>query len=130
MDKKNRLGERIRQLRETRRKTDSAFSGRQFSILVGIHPTYLSKIEHGEMEASTILLKKIAELLETNHDDLLALCGRIDPELEEIICKRPLEIPPILRAIGKMNPDQLEKLKKYIETLQNEEEQKKGRNEQ
>jgi len=82
------------------------------------------KIENGLMEAGTDLLLRIADLLETNRDGMLALCGRINPDLEKIICKNPIEISSILRTIDNLSIEQIISLKKYLTVLQDEEQNK------
>ena len=115
------LGERIRQLREARRAEDPAnFSGRQFSLALGISPTYLSKIETGELPAKAELLKKMAERLGTDVDELLALANKFDPALETIIMEKPKVMATFLRTASGMSPEQLSKVQSYMKFVQQE----------
>ena len=115
------LGERIRQLREARRAEDPAnFSGRQFSLALGISPTYLSKIETGELPASAELLKEIAERLGTDVDELLALANKFDPALGTIIMEKPKVMATFLRTASGMSPEQLSKVQSYMKFVQQE----------
>ncbi|MEG2000550.1 MAG: helix-turn-helix transcriptional regulator [Evtepia sp.] len=115
------LGGRIRQLREAKRDKDPAnFSGRQFSIFLEISPTYLSKIETGELPASAELLKKMAARLDTDVDDLLALANKFDPELEDIIMEKPKVMATFLRTASGMTQDQLSKVQSYMNFVQRE----------
>jgi len=80
------FGKRIRKLREERKKVDPQFSLRRFAETVGISATFLSKVETGEFDPpAPDKIKRIAELLGEDPDELLALAGRVDPELPEII---------------------------------------------
>jgi len=93
------FGQRIRELREEKRKSDPAFSLRRFALSVGISAAFLSKVEMGESpppKAENI--KKIAELLGTNADELLALAGKVDPDLPEIIREQPRVMADFLRT--------------------------------
>ena len=115
------LGERIRQLREARRAEDPAnFSGRQFSLALGISPTYLSKIETGELPAKAELLKKMAERLGADVDELLALANKFDPALGTIIMEKPKVMATFLRTASGMSPEQLSKVQSYMKFVQQE----------
>ena len=119
------LGERIRQLREEKRKTDPKFTGRQFSITLDISPTYLSKIETGDMPAGAELMKRIAALLDTDPDILLALGEKVDPDLNQIIVKKPQAMASFLRTASGLSDQQLTKLRGYMDAL-SEENKNKG----
>ena len=94
-----KFGARIRRLREEKRATDPTFSLRQFAEAVGISPTFLSKVETGEFNPpAPDKIKKMAELLGVDADELLALAGRVDPELPEIIQKHPRAMASFLRT--------------------------------
>ena len=93
------FGERIRQLREAKKATDPSFSLRQFANKVGISATFLSKVETGQFAppaAKTI--KKMAPLLETDTDELLALAKKKDPDLDNIIIEQPKAMADFLRT--------------------------------
>ncbi len=94
-----RFGQRIRDLREAKKAVDPTFSLRQFAQKVGISATFLSKIETGEFDpprAEHIIT--MAALLEVDADELLALAGKTDPELDEIIKSEPRAMADLLRA--------------------------------
>lgn len=93
------FGDKIRALREAKKVKDPSFSLRQFASAAGISATFLSKVETGEFPppaAETI--KRIAELLEVNADELLALAGKVDPDLPEIIREKPKALADFLRT--------------------------------
>ncbi|MBF0099076.1 MAG: hypothetical protein HQM05_17265 [Magnetococcales bacterium] len=48
----------------------------------------------------------MAELLDQNPDALLALAGRMDPELSEIIKDRPVAMADFLRTVREHNLSQ------------------------
>lgn len=111
------FGERIRQLRENRKKSDPRFSLRKFAETVGISPTFLSKVEVGEFAPpSPENIKKMAELLGVDADELLALAGKVDPALSEIIKDQPKAMADFLRTARDMNVSE-EELRKLTEKL-------------
>ena len=101
----NVFGDYLRQKREHLLKGDRIFSLRQVAGRVGIEPTYLSKIERGELSPpSEKVICKLAKELEENSDILLALGGKVSEDLKQIILKRPELIADLLRQIKDM-PD-------------------------
>jgi len=105
------FGKKVRELREAKRTTDPKFTLRQFAVAVGISPTFLSKVERGEFDppaADKII--KMAELLDVDPDELLALANKFDPELEKIIKERPTALPDLLRTVRGMSEEDLRKI--------------------
>ena len=105
------FGQRIRDLREARKRTDPNFSLRKFAKAVGISPTFLSKIETGKFDppaADKII--RMAELLEIDADELLAIAEKVDPELTEIIRERPVAMADFLRTTRGMSAEKLQEL--------------------
>ena len=93
------FGKRIRDLREAKKKTDPKYSLRQFAEAVGISATFLSKVETGEFDPPAAdKIKKMAELLKVDSDELLALAGKVDSELWEIVRKQPKVMADFLRT--------------------------------
>lgn len=116
------FGKRIRELRKAKRSTDPKFSLRQFATAVGISPTFLSKVERGEFDPpAPDKIKRMAELLEVDADELLALAGRVDPELNEIIREQPSVLPDLLRTVRGMSDEQLRKLARQAERARKKE---------
>ena len=105
------FGDRIRELREARKRSDPNFSLRKFAKAVDISPTFLSRIERGEFDppkAENII--KMAQLLDVDPDELLSLANKVDPELEKIIKERPKALPDLLRTVRGMSEEELRKL--------------------
>jgi len=93
------FGQVVRDRREEKKKSDPRFSLRQFAQAVGISATFLSKVETGEFPPpSAEKIKKMAELLDLNADELLALAGKVDPDLPEIIREQPKAVADFLRT--------------------------------
>lgn len=106
------FGDRVRQLREAKLRTDPRFTLRQFAKMVDVSPTFLSKMERGEFDpprAEKII--KIAELLGVDVDELLALAHKVDPEVEKIIREQP-KMADFLRTAREkgLTPEDLNKL--------------------
>ena len=99
------FGAYIRAERVRLQETDRAFSLRQVAGRVGIKPTYLSKIERGELPPpaeATIL--RLASELALDGDVMLAMAGKVSAELRAIICERPQLFSTLLRELEEL-PD-------------------------
>ena len=93
------FGRRVRELREAKKRMDPAFSLRRFAQAVGLSATFLSRVETGEAPPPNAEnVKKMATLLDTDPDELLALAGKVDPELSEIIREKPRVMADLLRT--------------------------------
>lgn len=93
------FGRRVRELREAKKARDPNFSLRRFAQAVGISATFLSRVENGEATPPMAeKVKKMAVLLGADPDELLALAGKVDPELPEIIRGRPRAMADLLRT--------------------------------
>ena len=94
----SRFGAHLRKLRVQR-----GIGLRKMAMIIGISPTYLSKIERGEMpppaEEQVVALAKI---LEQDTDVFLGMAGRIASDLAPIIKKHPREYAGLLRGLRKL----------------------------
>ena len=93
------FGERVRRLREAKKTEDPAFSLRRFAQAVGVSATLMSRVENGDgLPPGAEKIKRMPELLGEDPDELLALAGKVDPELPEIIRGTPMEMADVLRT--------------------------------
>jgi HTH-type transcriptional regulator, competence development regulator len=93
------FGKRVRELREAKKRTDPEFSLRRFAQAVGVSATFLSRMENGDAPPpSAEKVIRIAKLLGEDGDELLALAGKVDPELPRIIRRRPRAMADLLRT--------------------------------
>ncbi|MDP9475906.1 MAG: helix-turn-helix domain-containing protein [Actinomycetota bacterium] len=93
------FGRRVRELREHKKATDPSFSLRRFAQAVGLSATFVSRMETGEAQPpGAEKVKSMAYLLGADADELLALAGKVDPELPEIIRKQPRAMADLLRT--------------------------------
>lgn len=111
------FGDRIRQLREAKKQSDPRFSLRRFAEAVDLSPTFLSKMELGDFDPpKPDKIKKMAELLGVDADELLALAGKVDPALSDIIKEQPKAMADFLRTAKDMNVSDAE-LRKLTDKL-------------
>jgi transcriptional regulator with XRE-family HTH domain len=90
--------------------------------MVDVSPTFLSKMERGEFDPpKPEKIMRMAELLGVDADELLALAGRVDPELNEIIRENPGVLPDLLRTVRGMSEEQLRKLAEQAEQARKKE---------
>ena len=81
---------------------------RQFAKMVGVSPTYQSKIERDELPPpAEDKVVKMAELLEQDRDELLALANRVAADVAEIIKAYPRELAPFLRSVSGLSPSEV-----------------------
>jgi transcriptional regulator with XRE-family HTH domain len=100
-----KFGETVRALREARK-----IGLRRFAEKVGMSPTYLSKVERDEFDPpAEEKVKRIAEVLGQNPDELLALAGRVASDLPEIIRRHPREMATFLRAANGLSAQDIER---------------------
>jgi transcriptional regulator with XRE-family HTH domain len=89
------FGTLVRQLR-----LHKGYSLRELARRIDVSPNFLSKMELGHFpppgEKKIVL---IAEILEQNADELLALAGKVSSDLVEIILQRPKETAALLRRL-------------------------------
>jgi transcriptional regulator with XRE-family HTH domain len=100
------------------------FSLRRFAELVGVSPTYLSQVEQANVDPPTAeRVQKMAELLEENPDELIALAGRVADDLPAII-RAKTEVPDLLRAVRGLSAEQLRKLRESAEEMKRDKSKK------
>ena len=93
-------GEFIRATREQLALKDKSYSLRQVSLRVGIKPTYLSKIERGELPPpAEATINKLSKELDLDADVMLVMAGKVSSELRAIICDRPVLFSKLLREL-------------------------------
>jgi transcriptional regulator with XRE-family HTH domain len=84
---------------------------RKFAKMADISPTYLSQVEQGNVDPPTVeRVTKMADLLEANVDEWIALAGRVPEDLPEIFQRNPTAIPELLREANGLTAEQLKKL--------------------
>lgn len=94
------LGTFLRERREGLREKDRRYSVRQVADRVGIQPSYLSKVERGEVSPpSEDTLVRLAGELEVDPDLLLAMAGKVSRDLLDVIRRRPMLFGELIRQL-------------------------------
>lgn len=101
------------------RRLAKGYSLRKFAELVDVSPTYLSLIEQGKVERPPTVerVRKMAELLGENPDELAALAGRVLEDIPDIIRQQPTQFPDLLREASGFTPEQLTQLREHIRRM-------------
>lgn len=90
------FGSHLRDLRKARRLTQQ-----QLADAVGVDFTYISKVENGRVDPpSETTIRKIADVLETDAEELLARAGKVGTELKDAAASEP-QLALLLRRIGR-----------------------------
>jgi transcriptional regulator with XRE-family HTH domain len=72
---------------------------REMAKMIGVSPTYLSKVERDEFPPpAEDKVKAIAKIIGCDTDDLLARAGRVSTDISEIIKRHPVELAALLRT--------------------------------
>lgn len=105
------FGRKIKRLRKAKRITQLELAER-----IGVDFTYVSKIENDRTMRSPAesTIRKIAEVLETDSEDLILLANKIPQNLQETIVQDSLAVD-FLRTVPKFNADERAEISKFIE---------------
>ncbi len=105
----DKFGERIRTLRVAR-----GYSLRQLAPLVGVGFSYLSKIENNKLDfdgtASEALIRRLAEVLEADEEELLLLANHVPQRITE----RILQQPDVFRLLASLKPQDLQRVAEQV----------------
>jgi HTH-type transcriptional regulator, competence development regulator len=117
MERKRRIfGQMLREKRLAK-----GHSLRGFAKLVDVSPTYLSQVEQDNVDPPTAeRVRRMAELLGENPDELIALAGRIPEDLPGMIQRRSTEMPELVREASGLTVEQLRQLTEQARKLKEE----------
>lgn len=108
---KEPFGALVRRIREER-----GLGLREMAKKIGVSPTYLSKVERDEFgPPAEDKVRRIAEILNQDPDELLALAGRVSSDLSAIIRDQPREMATLLRTAKGMTVEDLQRLAQQVE---------------
>jgi len=100
------FGERVRAARRAH-----GISLRAFASIIEISPTYLSKIERGELPPpATDRILSIASNLDEDGDELMGLAGKIAPDVVGIMLQHPVEYAALVRGMRTMTRERIRAL--------------------
>ena len=84
---------------------------REMAKMISVSPTYLSKIERDEFPPpAEDKVRKIAEIIGRDPDELLALAGRVATDLSDIIKRHPVELAALLRTTKGLTTEDIARL--------------------
>jgi len=84
---------------------------REMAKMIGVSPTYLSKVERDEFSPpAEDKVKAIAKIIERDADELLALAGRVSSDISDIIKRHPVELADLLRTTKGLKAEDIVRL--------------------
>ena len=84
---------------------------REMAKMIGVSPTYLSKIERDEFAPPVEdKVRAIARIIECDADDLLARAGRVSADVADIIKQQPVELAALLRVTKGLKAEDIARL--------------------
>lgn len=90
----------LRGQRETLLRESPEYSLRRVAAAVGVQPSYISKVERGEVAPpSEETIHRLATVLREDPDLLLAMAGKVSRDLREAIMRRPRLFAELIRAL-------------------------------
>src|ERR1700737_5139348 len=103
---REKFGQFVRREREAK-----GIGLREMSKMIGVSPTYLSKIERDEFPPpAEDKVRKIAAIIGCDADELLAQADRVSSDLSEIIKRRPVQVAALLRTTKGLTADDMARL--------------------
>src|SRR5690242_14587547 len=103
---KEQFGEFVRRAREAKE-----IGLREMAKMIGVSPTYLSKVERDEFPPpAEDKVRKIAEIIGCDADELLARAGRVSSDLSDIIKQHPRELAALLRTTKGLSVEEMMRL--------------------
>jgi transcriptional regulator with XRE-family HTH domain len=84
---------------------------REMAKMIGVSPTYLSKVERDEFSPpAEDKVRKIAKIIECDADDLLARADRVSSDISDIIKRHPVELAALLRTTKGLTAEDIGRL--------------------
>ena len=107
VDVTKRFGAYIREKRE-----EKGISLRDMARQISASPTFVSKVETEDWKPGEEKLRKIAQVIECDEEELIAMAGRVPSELSDIIKQHAHrhELSALLRTTQGMSAEELGKL--------------------
>jgi transcriptional regulator with XRE-family HTH domain len=94
-----------------RHREEKEIGLREMAKMIGVSPTYLSKIEREEFAPPVEdKVRAIAKILGCDTDELMARAGRVSSDLSDIIKRHPVELAALLRTTKGLTADEMMKL--------------------
>jgi transcriptional regulator with XRE-family HTH domain len=94
---------------------------REMAKMIGVSPTYLSKVERDEFAPPVEdKVKAIAKIIECDADALLARAGRVSTDISDIIKRHPVELAALLRTTKGLTTDDIARLARHAQKAKGE----------
>ena len=94
---------------------------REMAKMIGVGPTYLSKVERDEFPPpAEDKVKAIAKIIECDAGDLLARAGRVSTDISDIIKRHPVELAALLRTTKGLTADDIARLARQAQKAKDE----------
>ena len=94
---------------------------REMAKMIGVSPTYLSKVERDEFPPpAEDKVKAIAKILVCDIDDLLARAGRVSTDISDIIKRHPVELAALLRTTKGLTAVDIARLARQAQKVKDE----------
>jgi len=91
---------------------------REMAKLIGVSPTYLSKVERDEFAPpAEDKVRAIAAIIGCDVDDLLARAGRVSTDITDIIKQRPVELAALLRTANGLSAEDIAQLARQAQKV-------------
>ena len=101
-----KFGEFVRREREAKE-----IGLREMAKMIGVSPTYLSKVERDEFAPPAEgKVKAIAKIIGCDTDELMARADRVSSDLADIIKRHPVQLAALLRTTKGLTADEMTKL--------------------
>jgi ribosome-binding protein aMBF1 (putative translation factor) len=89
---------------------------REMAKMIGVSPTYLSKIERDEFQPPVEdKVRAIAKIISCDTDELLARAGRVSSDLSDIIKRHPRDMAALLRTTKGLTAEAIAKLARQVQ---------------
>ena len=94
---------------------------REMAKMIGVSPTYLSKVERDEFPPpAEDKVKEIAKIIGCDADELLARAGRVSTDLSDIIKRHPVELAALLRTTKGLTAEDIARLARQAQKAKDE----------
>ena len=94
---------------------------REMARIIGVSPTYLSKVERDEFPPpAEDKVRAIAKIIDCDADDLLARAGRVSTDITDIIKRHPVELAALLRTTKGLSADDIARLARQAQKAKHE----------
>jgi transcriptional regulator with XRE-family HTH domain len=114
---REKFGEFVR-----RERREKEIGLREMAKMIGVSPTYLSKVERDEfLPPIEDKVRKIAAIIGCDPDELLARAGRVSSDLSDIIKQHPRELAALLRTTKGLTAGAVAKLARQVQKAQDDE---------